>query len=183
LPRAARASIMVGRPPGEQRSQADSALDVELGITGGSRTHPRAALRAQAGSDGSHFRAERIAVLPALYPEWLGDRSFTEAHGLRFPYVAGAMANGIATPELVVALARSGMLGFFGAAGLAFEGVEAGLAGPGEPADFAEREALDALRWRWFWHGLSPVLGQGESLTGYGGEVVPVFTTFPAESR
>ena len=36
-------------------------------------------------------------LLPPLYPEWLGGRSFTEAHGLRFPYVAGAMANGIAT--------------------------------------------------------------------------------------
>ena len=42
------------------------------------------------------------ASLPALYPEWLGDRSFTELHGVRFPYVSGAMANGIATTELVV---------------------------------------------------------------------------------
>ena len=37
-----------------------------------------------------------LASLPPLYPEWLGDRSFDEVHGLRFPYVAGAMANGIA---------------------------------------------------------------------------------------
>jgi trans-AT polyketide synthase/acyltransferase/oxidoreductase domain-containing protein len=37
-----------------------------------------------------------LACLPALYPEWLGDRSFLDAHGVRFPYVAGAMANGIA---------------------------------------------------------------------------------------
>jgi len=59
-----------------------------------------------------------LATLPPLYPEWLGDRAFTEAHGLRFPYVAGAMANGIATADLVVAMAQAGMLGFFGAAGL-----------------------------------------------------------------
>jgi trans-AT polyketide synthase/acyltransferase/oxidoreductase domain-containing protein len=59
-----------------------------------------------------------LGTLPALYPEWLGDRAFTEEHGLRFPYVAGEMANGIATPRLVVAMARAGMLGFFGAAGL-----------------------------------------------------------------
>jgi len=61
---------------------------------------------------------ELLATLPALYPEWLGDRSFLEAHRVRFPYVAGEMANGIATPALVVAVARAGLLGFFGAAGL-----------------------------------------------------------------
>ena len=59
-----------------------------------------------------------LASLPPLYPEWLGDRSFAEVHGLRFPYVAGAMANGIATVALVSELARHGFLGFFGAAGL-----------------------------------------------------------------
>jgi trans-AT polyketide synthase, acyltransferase and oxidoreductase domains len=35
-----------------------------------------------------------VGVLPPLYPEWLGDRSFPEAHGLRFPYASGEMANG-----------------------------------------------------------------------------------------
>ncbi len=59
-----------------------------------------------------------IAVLPAMYPEWLGDRSFNEVHGTRFPYVTGAMANGIATTQLVIEMARTGCLGFFGAAGL-----------------------------------------------------------------
>ncbi|MFT6290714.1 MAG: PfaD family protein [Ilumatobacter sp.] len=59
-----------------------------------------------------------IAVLPAMYPEWLGDRSFNEVHGTRFPYVSGAMANGIATTRLVIEMARTGCLGFFGAAGL-----------------------------------------------------------------
>ncbi len=68
-----------------------------------------------------------LATLPALYPEWLGDRSFLEAHQVRFPYVAGAMANGIATAELVIAMARAGMLGFFGAAGLGPARVEAAL--------------------------------------------------------
>lgn len=63
------------------------------------------------------------AVLPPLYPEWLGDRGFTEIHGTRFPYVTGAMANGIATTHLVIETARAGCLGFFGAGGLAFERV------------------------------------------------------------
>jgi PfaD family protein len=70
---------------------------------------------------------DAVVALPAMYPEWLGDRGFLEAHGVRFPYVAGSMANGIATPRLVVAMARAGMLAFFGAAGLSADRVEAGL--------------------------------------------------------
>lgn len=68
-----------------------------------------------------------IASLPACYPEWLGDRSFTEAHGVRFPYASGAMANGIASEALVITMARAGCLAFFGAAGLSPERVEAAL--------------------------------------------------------
>ncbi|MEZ4437469.1 MAG: PfaD family polyunsaturated fatty acid/polyketide biosynthesis protein [Polyangiaceae bacterium] len=67
------------------------------------------------------------AVLPPLYPEWLGDRSFNEAHGVRFPYVTGAMANGIATTQLVKVMAQAEMLGFFGAAGLSLDRVEAAI--------------------------------------------------------
>ncbi|GAA3406245.1 PfaD family polyunsaturated fatty acid/polyketide biosynthesis protein [Paenibacillus hodogayensis] len=59
-----------------------------------------------------------VAVLPAMYPEWLGDRSFLNVHRVRFAYIAGEMANGIATTQMVIAMARSGMLGFFGAGGL-----------------------------------------------------------------
>lgn len=65
-----------------------------------------------------------VGVLPPLYPEWLGDRAFSAAHGVRFPYVAGEMANGIATTAMVTALARAELLGFFGAAGLRVERVE-----------------------------------------------------------
>src|SRR5947209_7977664 len=68
-----------------------------------------------------------IGSLPPLYPEWLGDRSFGETHGVRFPYVAGEMANGIATTAMVIAMARAEMLGFFGAGGLAPARVEAAV--------------------------------------------------------
>jgi trans-AT polyketide synthase, acyltransferase and oxidoreductase domains len=64
---------------------------------------------------------------PPLLPESLGDASFRHDHGLRYAYVAGAMANGIASVELVEAMAKGGMLGFFGAAGLGKERVEAAL--------------------------------------------------------
>ncbi|WP_420452265.1 PfaD family polyunsaturated fatty acid/polyketide biosynthesis protein [Ilumatobacter sp.] len=68
-----------------------------------------------------------LAVLPPTYPEWLGDRSFNEAHGTRFAYVSGAMANGIATTRLVIEMARTGCLGFFGAAGLELSRVAAAV--------------------------------------------------------
>ncbi len=81
-----------------------------------------------------------LGVLPALYPEWLGDRGFLEAHGVRFPYATGAMARGIASEELVIAIARAGMLGFFGAGGLSLPRVEKAIA--------TLQEALgDALPW------------------------------------
>lgn len=59
-----------------------------------------------------------IGILPPLYPEYLGDPAFIAAHQLRFPYVGGSMARGIASVPLVSELAQAGMLGFFGAAGL-----------------------------------------------------------------
>lgn len=68
-----------------------------------------------------------LSTLSPLYPEWLGSRDFTATHGLRFAYVAGAMANGIATARLVAEMATAGCLGFFGAAGLAFGRVQEGL--------------------------------------------------------
>lgn len=83
-----------------------------------------------AAAFGGHVRADAaqgalpwLGTLPPLYPEWLGDRSFNEAHRVRFAYVAGEMANGIATTAMVEAMARAEMLGFFGAAGLSFERV------------------------------------------------------------
>lgn len=69
-----------------------------------------------------------LASLPALYPEWLGDRSFGEVHGMRFPYIAGEMANGIATTRMCIAMAEAGMVGFFGAGGLGYPRVEEAVA-------------------------------------------------------
>lgn len=69
-----------------------------------------------------------LGTLPPLYPEWLGDRTFLAVHQVRFPYVAGAMANGIASPKMVSALANAGLLAFLGCAGLDLQTVEHGLA-------------------------------------------------------
>ena len=51
-------------------------------------------------------------------PSLLGDPEFCQSHGTRYAYHAGAMANGIASEELVIALGQQGILASFGAAGL-----------------------------------------------------------------
>lgn len=89
-----------------------------------------------AGLLSSHPGLSLIGQLPPIFPEWLGDRSFIEQHGLRFPYIAGEMARGISTAKMVASVGRAGMLGFFGAAGL-------------EPLEVAK--AIDEIR-----HALSP---------------------------
>jgi trans-AT polyketide synthase, acyltransferase and oxidoreductase domains len=47
----------------------------------------------------------------------LGSASFRREHGVRLAYVAGAMAKGIASPELVTRMARAGLLSWYGAGG------------------------------------------------------------------
>ncbi len=70
-------------------------------------------------SESADSAAYRFAgYLPALPLESLGDPEFCRDHRLRYAYLAGAMANGISSVELVEAMARGGMLGFFGSAGL-----------------------------------------------------------------
>jgi PfaD family protein len=64
------------------------------------------------------------AFVPACTPENLGDASFRRDHRIRYAYLAGAMANGIGSVEIVETLARAGMLGFFGAAGLGLDRIE-----------------------------------------------------------
>lgn len=78
-----------------------------------------------AGTSEGH---EVLGTLPPLFPEWLGDPGFAAAHGVRFPYIAGEMANGIAGTRLVIAMARADMLGFLGAGGLSMAVLERAVA-------------------------------------------------------
>jgi PfaD family protein len=91
-------------------------------IRGAAGLEPGVGLHGTVVTSGAGY--ELLGSLPPMYPEWLGDRSFGRVHGVRFPYVAGEMANGIATTSLVMAMARAEMLGFFGAAGLALPTIE-----------------------------------------------------------
>jgi len=65
-----------------------------------------------------------LAFAPAVLPESLGDAAFKKQHGVKYAYHGGAMANGIASVELVIALGKAGFLCSFGAAGLVPDVVE-----------------------------------------------------------
>jgi len=65
-----------------------------------------------------------IAFAQAYRPEDLGDADFKNQHGVKYAYHGGAMANGIASVELVIALGKAGFLCSFGAAGLIPDAVE-----------------------------------------------------------
>ncbi|MBI9074812.1 MAG: PfaD family polyunsaturated fatty acid/polyketide biosynthesis protein [Desulfatibacillum sp.] len=70
-----------------------------------------------------------IAMASALPVESLGNPDFGKAYGTAYPYYAGAMANGIASVEMVTALGKAGFLGSFGAGGLIPSAVEEAILG------------------------------------------------------
>jgi len=59
-----------------------------------------------------------IVQVPAMQVGQFGDPEFMQSYGLNMAYMTGAMANGIASEELVIAAGKAGLLGSFGAAGL-----------------------------------------------------------------
>jgi PfaD family protein len=68
-----------------------------------------------------------VAFVPRLHPEDLGDPSFKKNHNLRYAYIAGAMANGITSVEMVEKAGRAGMIGFFGSAGLLLDEIDSAI--------------------------------------------------------
>ena len=59
-----------------------------------------------------------LAMANPMTAAQLGDSSFQKDYNLKYSYKTGAMANGIASEELVIAIGKAGFLGSFGAAGL-----------------------------------------------------------------
>ena len=59
--------------------------------------------------------------------ECLGSRAFTADFGVRYPYLAGGMYQGIASVDIVVRMAKAGMLAFFGAGGLRLPAIESAI--------------------------------------------------------
>jgi trans-AT polyketide synthase, acyltransferase and oxidoreductase domains len=65
-----------------------------------------------------------LAFVPKQSISALGNKQFCQDYGIKYPYMAGSMANGIASTNLVEALTNAGMLASFGAAGLSLPEVE-----------------------------------------------------------
>ena len=59
-----------------------------------------------------------LAMVAPLTAEQLGDSTFRTDYQLKYCYKTGAMANGIASEALVIAMGKAQLLGSFGAAGL-----------------------------------------------------------------
>lgn len=109
----------------EGASITDALHDVGLPLTA---VHEHAGTALATGGTGTLGDTDDdglplVGFVPPSLPASLGDPTFKADHGLRYAYVAGSMANGIGSVEIVEAMGRAGMLGFFGAAGLALERV------------------------------------------------------------
>lgn len=67
---------------------------------------------------------EVLAAANALPLADLGEESFRRAYGLDYACYGGAMANGISSEEMVIALGKAGMMGSYGAGGMSPQRVE-----------------------------------------------------------
>ncbi len=72
-------------------------------------------------------QVELLAFVPPMCIQQLGDPNFLSFHGVKYAYVTGAMAGGIASEEMVIALGKEQILSSFGAGGLSPERLEAAI--------------------------------------------------------
>ncbi|MFM6154849.1 MAG: 2-nitropropane dioxygenase, partial [Sphaerospermopsis kisseleviana] len=89
----------------------------------------------------SSGQPELLISLPPLRLQQLGDPSFLAAYGVKYAYMTGAMAGGIASEAMVIALGKEKILSSFGAGGLLPERLETAIntiqqALPNEPYAF-----------------------------------------------
>lgn len=80
-----------------------------------------------AAAAGDPDTLKTMAFAPAFRMEQMGDPGFSASHGTRYNLYGGAMANGIASEEMVIALGKAGFMGSFGAGGLVPSRVEAAI--------------------------------------------------------
>jgi trans-AT polyketide synthase/acyltransferase/oxidoreductase domain-containing protein len=77
---------------------------------------------------------------PAIGAEALGSQAYRQAYGVRYACAAGGMHRGISSRRLVAAMARGGMMSYFGAAGL-------DLSELGKAIEGLRQELSDKLPW------------------------------------
>ena len=67
---------------------------------------------------------ELLFQIPNLTAEAFGDPQFKKDYGLKYALYGGAMANGIASGDMVIALGKAGCMGSYGSGGMRLEIVE-----------------------------------------------------------
>jgi len=72
-------------------------------------------------------QAELLISVPPVSLEQFGDRSFLTNYGVKYAYYTGAMAGGIASEEMVIALGKAQILSSFGAGGLSPDRLETAI--------------------------------------------------------
>ena len=61
---------------------------------------------------------ERLGFLPPMPLEAFGDPAFMKTYGSRYAIYGGAMANAIASVDMVIAMGKAGMMCSYGSAGV-----------------------------------------------------------------
>lgn len=69
----------------------------------------------------------RSTLRLSVSPELLGSAEFRRDHGVSLAYVAGAMFRGIASTDLVIRMAKAGLLSFYGAGGMTMQDIESAI--------------------------------------------------------
>lgn len=63
--------------------------------------------------------------VPNITAQSLGDSEFKKDYGLKYALYGGAMANGIASSDMVIALGKAGFMGSYGAGGMSLQVISA----------------------------------------------------------
>ncbi|MBD2663048.1 2-nitropropane dioxygenase, NPD [Richelia sinica FACHB-800] len=77
--------------------------------------------------DTASTQLELLTSVTPIHSQQFGDPSFLAFHGVKYPYMTGAMAGGIASEDMVIALGKEKILSSFGAGGLPPERLEAAI--------------------------------------------------------
>jgi PfaD family protein len=72
-------------------------------------------------------QGELLISIPPIHLQQFGDPNFLSAYGVKYAYYTGAMAGGIASENMVIALGKEQILSSFGAGGLSLERLETAI--------------------------------------------------------
>lgn len=111
-------------PPISSGQKAETILEEKKEKTPSRDAAPPEVVQAAEASPGEKRKRATQTESVRIAAEFLGDEEFKKDYGLRYAYVSGSMYRGIASKEIVVKMAKAGMMGFFGTGGLSLSDIE-----------------------------------------------------------